>query len=110
MKKKKSESQKEASVSTQLAKEKTAFELVLTPKFLEQCQYWSRQDSKTLKKILDLIESTLKNPFEGIGKPEALRHEGSGLWSRKIDETNRFVYKVDKGKIELLQCRFHYND
>ena len=109
-KKKKNESQKEASLSVQQAKEKNVFEIIMTPNFREHCQYWLQQDPKTLRKIFDLIESTSKDPFKGIGKPEPFKYKKLNLWSRRIDEANRFVYEVDKNKINLLQCRFHYDE
>ena len=70
--------------------------------------YWQTQDKKTLKRINKLINGTLKNPFEGIGKPEPLRENLSGFWSRRIDDTNRLVYAVDDDYITIISCRYHY--
>lgn len=70
--------------------------------------YWQTQDRKTLKRINKLIESTKRQPFEGIGKPEPLRENLSGLWSRRIDDTNRLVYAVDDKFITIISCRYHY--
>ena len=70
--------------------------------------YWQSQDKKTLKRINRLIQNTLTNPFEGIGKPEALKENLSGYWSRRIDETNRLVYKVNNEYIIIISCRYHY--
>ena len=69
--------------------------------------YWQSQDKKTLKRINRLIADTLRSPFEGIGKPEALKENLSGLWSRRIDETNRLVYVVDETHITIISCRYH---
>ncbi len=70
--------------------------------------YWQSQDKKTLKRINRLVEDTLRSPFEGIGKPEALKENLSGFWSRRIDDTNRLVYVVAEGTITVISCRYHY--
>ena len=70
--------------------------------------YWQTQDKKTLKRINNLIKDTERNPFEGIGKPEPLKGNLSGFWSRRIDDTNRFVYRTNNDKLEILSCRGHY--
>ncbi|MEM7595594.1 MAG: Txe/YoeB family addiction module toxin [Cyanobacteria bacterium P01_A01_bin.83] len=70
--------------------------------------YWQSQDKKTLKRINRLIKDTMSNPFEGIGKPEPLKENLSGFWSRRIDETNRLVYAIDDNYITIISCRYHY--
>lgn len=70
--------------------------------------YWQTQDKKTLKRINNLIKDTERNPFEGIGKPEPLKGNLSGFWSRHIDDTNRFVYRINNDKLEILSYRGHY--
>ena len=70
--------------------------------------YWQTQDKKALKRINKLINDTIKQPFEGIGKPEPLRENLSGFWSRRIDDTNRLVYAVDDDYITIISCRYHY--
>ena len=70
--------------------------------------FWQTQDRKTLKRINTLIADVLRTPFAGIGKPEALRENLSGLWSRRIDQTNRLVYAVDAEQITIISCRYHY--
>ena len=72
--------------------------------------YWQTQDKKTLKRINNLIKDTERNPFEGIGKPEPLKGNLSVFWSRHIDDTNRFVYRINNDKLEILSCRGHYED
>ena len=72
--------------------------------------YWQTQDKKTLKRINSLIKDTERNPFEGIGKPEPLKGDLSGFWSRRIDDTNRFVYRINNDKLEILSCRGHYEN
>jgi toxin YoeB len=70
--------------------------------------YWQSQDRKTLKRINALIADLLRTPFEGIGKPEALRENLSGFWSRRIDQANRLVYAVDTEQSTIISCRYHY--
>ncbi|MCK6159175.1 Txe/YoeB family addiction module toxin [Moraxella osloensis] len=75
----------------------------------EQYLYWQGQDRKTLKRINLLIKDIIRSPFAGIGKPEALKENLSGYWSRRIDETNRLVYAVEDNQIVIIGCRFHYD-
>jgi toxin YoeB len=70
--------------------------------------YWQRQDKKTLKRINKLIAETIKEPFIGIGKPEPLRENLAGFWSRRIDESNRLVYAVNDEYLTIIACRYHY--
>ena len=71
--------------------------------------WWQTQDRKTLRRINLLVEATLREPFTGIGKPEPLRENLSGYWSRRIDESNRLVYAVEDGQIVVVACRYHYD-
>ena len=70
--------------------------------------YWQSQDRKTLRRINKLIDSILKTPFQEIGKPEPLKENLSGYWSRRINETDRLVYKVSDNYIVVISCRYHY--
>ncbi|QQQ66158.1 Txe/YoeB family addiction module toxin [Pseudoalteromonas sp. GCY] len=70
--------------------------------------YWQTQEKKTLKRINKLLNDVKRSPFEGIGKPEALKENLSGFWSRRIDDTNRLVYAVDDQAITIISCRYHY--
>ncbi|AMJ73177.1 MULTISPECIES: Txe/YoeB family addiction module toxin [Pseudomonadati] len=70
--------------------------------------YWQTQDKKTLKRINKLISDVKRSPFDGIGKPEPLKENLSGFWSRRIDDTNRLVYAVDDTSITIISCRYHY--
>lgn len=73
--------------------------------------YWQMQDKKTLKKVNELIRDIIRNGYEGIGKPEPLKGELSGWWSRRIDDTNRIVYRLAGDDVlEISQCRGHYSD
>jgi len=69
---------------------------------------WQTQDRKILKRINDLIRDCERTPFHGIGKPEPLRHDLAGWWSRRIDVRNRLVYRVKDGQLEIAACRTHY--
>jgi toxin YoeB len=82
--------------------------LTFTSTGWEDYLYWQGQDKKTLRRINDLVKTALRSPFEGIGKPEPLRGNLSGLWSRRIDDTNRLVYQVTDTKIAVIACRYHY--
>ena len=70
--------------------------------------YWQGQDKKTLKRINKLIADTKRSPFDGIGKPEPLKENLSGFWSRRIDESNRLVYTVNNNQLTIISCRYHY--
>lgn len=83
---------------------------VWTERAWDDFLYWHTQDKKTLKRILLLIKDIDRNPFEGIGKPEPLRENLSGYWSREIDEKNRIVYRVENDFAYFFQCRTHYGD
>ena len=78
------------------------------PNGWEDYVYWQTQDRRTLKRINQLIADVVRDPFTGIGKPEALKHVLTGAWSRRIDEANRLVYFVAEEYIVILQAREHY--
>ena len=82
--------------------------LVFSPQGWEDYQYWLETDRKVLKRIHLLIKDTTRNPIDGIGKPEALRHALAGYWSRRITEEHRFVYKVLGDDLRIAQLRYHY--
>lgn len=76
----------------------------------EDYLYWQEQDRKTLKRINKLIQDIDRNGHAGIGKAEPLKHEYQGCWSRRIDDVNRLIYRIENGRLEILQCRSHYDD
>lgn len=76
----------------------------------EDYLYWQTQDKKTLKRLNTLIKDIQRSPFEGIGKPEPLKGNLSGLWSRRIDDTNRIVYYEQGGVVYIIACKGHYED
>lgn len=71
--------------------------------------YWQSQDKKTLKRVNQILKDIEREPFTGIRKPESLKGELSGFWSRRIDETNRLVYRIKENVLEILPCRGHYD-
>ena len=75
---------------------------------LEDLRYWVDKDRKKALKIIDLIEAALRSPFDGVGKPEPLKFEIAGCWSRRIDQEHRLVYRADKDRLTILSCRYHY--
>jgi toxin YoeB len=83
-------------------------EAVCHPEFLEDLQHWIESDSKTARRLLELMKAVLRDPFSGIGKPEPLRYLGSGVWSRRITQEHRCVYLVKPDRVEFLQGRYHY--
>lgn len=70
--------------------------------------YWQQTNKIILKRINALVKDIGRDPFEGIGKPEALKHQLSGFWSRRIDDEHRLVYAVNDGRLQIAQCRHHY--
>ena len=78
------------------------------PRAWDDYQYWQQTDKQKLKKINALINDISRHPFEGIGKPEPLRHQQSGYWSRRIDDEHRLVYKFVNDELLIAQLRYHY--
>ena len=76
----------------------------------EEYCYWQAQDKKTLKRINILIRDIQRNLFSGIGKPEALKGNLSGYWSRRIDDANRVVYTIEDNSIKIIACKGHYKE
>ena len=83
-------------------------DLEFDPAAFEDLSWWVAQDRKKAVRLLRLIQETLNDPFGGIGKPEPLKHELSGCWSKRIDDEHRLVYQVIDNKIRILACRYHY--
>ena len=82
--------------------------LVFTPNGWQDYTYWVTADRATVKRVNRLIDDMLRDPFDGIGKPEPLRHALTGAWSRRISEEHRLVYLVEADDIVILQARYHY--
>lgn len=83
-------------------------QVVYSTRAEEDAAYWKKSNSKILKRIDSLLADIQLHPYIGIGKPEPLRFEKSGYWSRRIDTEHRLVYKVANNKIYVVQCRYHY--
>lgn len=81
---------------------------VFQAEFLEDLRFWIQTDRKTALRILDLVNAVLRDPFDGIGKPEPLKFLAAGVWSRRINQEHRLVYLVRDERIDFLQCRYHY--
>ena len=82
--------------------------LEFDPAAFEDLTWWIQQDRDKAFRIVNLIKDVQRDPFRGIGKPEPLKHELKGCWSRRIDREHRLVYEVTEGKIRILACRYHY--
>ena len=80
----------------------------LTPTALDDLRYWLKTDRRLAERILTLLEEIRRTPFEGTGKPEPLRFQLVGCWSRRIDREHRLVYQVEETEIVVIACRFHY--
>jgi len=83
-------------------------EAVLAPEFVDDLIHWVRTDRKTALRVLELVNAVLRDPFEGIGKPEPLKFGFAGCWSRRITQEHRLVYRVLEHRVDFLQARFHY--
>jgi len=82
--------------------------LIFSDHAWEDYLHWQKTDKKILRRINTLIKEIKRNPFEGVGKPEPLKHALSGYWSRRINDEHRIVYKVSSGAIHIAQLRYHY--
>ncbi len=82
--------------------------LILESHAVEDFEWWAKNDAKLLKKIAELFAAIIKNPFEGIGKPEALKGDLKGFWSRRINEEHRIVYMIKESSVIIISCRSHY--
>lgn len=83
-------------------------QVLLDPAALEDLRWWVKHDRRLAQKILDLIDETARTPFHGRGKPESLKFDLAGCWSRRINLEHRLVYEVTDDAIRILSCRFHY--
>jgi toxin YoeB len=90
------------------SQKRSAYILIVDPNFIEDLHYWVNAHGKTASKVMELLEAVRREPFTGIGKPELLKHLSPGIWSRRITQEHRLVYRVEKGNIYFLQCRYHY--
>ena len=84
--------------------------IIFVPDAWDSYVYWQGQDKKTLKRTNQLIQATCRMPFEGIGKPEPLKENLTGYWSRRIADDHRLVYRVADTEIVIIACRYHYGE
>ena len=82
--------------------------IVFVKESWEDYLYWQQADRRKLKRINTIIKDVIRNPYEGIGKPEALKHKYSGWWSRRIDSEHRLIYRIVEDQLQIAKCRFHY--
>ena len=78
------------------------------PKAFDDFNQWALVDKKSYKRIISLIKDISRNPYQGLGKPEALKYELQGYWSRRIDDEHRLVYKIDGDRLIIISCKYHY--
>lgn len=83
-------------------------EAVFQPEFIEDLRYWVETDRKLALRSIDLIDAILRDPFQGVGKPEPLKYLAPGVWSRRLTQEHRIVYRVQDERIDFLQARYHY--
>ncbi|MBW1980305.1 MAG: Txe/YoeB family addiction module toxin [Deltaproteobacteria bacterium] len=81
---------------------------VFQVEFREDLRYWVETDRRTALRILKLIEAVMRDPFQGVGKPEPLKFLGPGIWSRRITQEHRLVYVVSRDRVDFIQARYHY--
>jgi toxin YoeB len=82
--------------------------IIFSPEAFEDLNLWAQEDKKIHAKIVSLIRDVMKNPFQGLGKPEPLKYQYSGYWSRRITEEHRLVYKIQQESLYIMSCKFHY--
>jgi len=85
-----------------------AREAVFQPEFREDLRYWVKTNRKTALRVLKIVEDVLRDPFQGIGKPEPLKYLDPGVWSRRLTQEHRIVYQVSQDRVDFLQARYHY--
>jgi len=81
---------------------------VFDAEFRRDLEFWVRTDRKLALRVMELVEAVIRDPFQGIGKPEPLKHELAGCWSRRVTQEHRLVYRVSESRIDFLEARYHY--
>lgn len=81
---------------------------VFEAEFREDLRHWSDTERRVALRLMDIVESVMRNPFQGIGKPEPLKHLGPGIWSRRLTQEHRVIYLVEKEATHFLKARYHY--
>ncbi len=91
-----------------MSPKRRSHDAVFQKEFLEDLRYWVKTERKTALRCLDLVEAVLRDPFEGMGKPEPLKYLGADMWSRRVTQEHRLVYLVRHDRVDFLQARYHY--
>jgi len=81
---------------------------VFDAEFRRDLEFWVRTDRKIALRVIELVEAVIRDPFQGVGKPESLKHELAGCWSRRISPEHRLVYRISGARVDFLQARYHY--
>lgn len=81
---------------------------IFHPEFREDLRYWVKKDRRVALRVLELVEAVMRDPFQGIGKPEPLKYLAEGVWSRRITQEHRLVYMISEDRIDFVQARYHY--
>ena len=95
-------------MSAECESDRVERQTVFQPEFLEDLEYWVQTDRKMALRLIKMVREILRDPFEGIGKPEPLKYEFSGAWSRRLNKEHRIVYLVSEDRIDFLKARYHY--
>jgi toxin YoeB len=96
------------SANDSAAEPRSTRDAVFQPEFREDLRYWVETERRTALRVLTLIEAIMRDPFDGIGKPEPLKYLGAGVWSRRITQEHRLVYVISDNRIDFIQARYHY--
>lgn len=91
-----------------MTKKSVERDAVFQPEFREDLRHWVEEDRRVARRVLELVEAVMHDPFRGIGKPEPLRHLAANTWSRRVTQEHRLVYLVRADRIDFLQARYHY--
>lgn len=81
---------------------------IFQPEFVQDLRFWVRNERSVALRVLDLVDAVMRDPFEGLGKPEPLKHLLNGCWSRRVTQEHRIVYRVTEETFDFLQARYHY--
>ncbi len=81
---------------------------VFEPEFREDLRHWVETERRVALRLMEIVESVMRDPFQGIGKPEPLKHLGSGIWSRRLSQEHRVIYLVEHDSVTFLKARYHY--
>ena len=104
----KSKQRKNAEPQLHKEKNRKVWAAVFHSEFREDLRYWFVKNPQIANRVMDLVEAVILDPFNGIGKPEPLKYDLAGCWSRRVTQEHRVVYLVQENRVDFLQCRYHY--